>query len=244
MSDQQSRAETVGGGAVYEATRQRFERTIRSLDEAQLHTFVPATPAWRVRDVLAHVVGLAADLNAQRFPAADDLGGSAWGAAQVAARVDAPIDDILAEWAREAPAFENGLRLFGYEESCHFVADLHAHHQDVCGALGLTRDDDPLTVQVALDHYLGFLHQLLADAAWGVLAVHAGGEVRVLGTEAGGRRAQVAGSAFEVLRAFSARRSVEQIRRLRWRGDVDSLLALLESLFSDAYSIPSVDIIE
>lgn len=244
MSDQQSRAETVDGGAVYEATRQRFERTIRSLDEAQLDTFVPATPAWRVRDVLAHVTGLVADLNAQRFPAADDLGGAAWGAAQVAARRDVPIDGILAEWATEAPGFEDGLRLFGYEEGSHFIADLHAHHQDVCGALGVARDDDPLTVAVSLDHYLGFLHQLLSDAAWGVVAVHAGGEVRVLGTENGDGRAQVAGPAFEVLRAFSARRSAEQIRRLRWRGDVDSLLELLESLFSEAYSIPPVDVVE
>jgi hypothetical protein len=210
-----------------------------------LHTFVPASPAWRVRDVLAHVVGLVADLNAQRFPdRADDLGGTAWGAAQVAARTDTAIEDVLAEWAREAPAFEDGLRLFGYEEGSHFIADLHAHHQDVLGALGLARDDDLLTVSVALDHYLGFLHQLLVGAAWGVVAVATGGEVRVLGTEAGSGRAQVAGPPFDVLRVFSARRSAAQIRRLRWRGDADGLLALLESLFSDAYSIPPDDIVE
>lgn len=239
-----SRAETVDPGDVYESTRQRFEATMRSLDEGQLHTFVPATPAWRVRDLLAHVVGLVADLNAQRFPAADDIGGTAWGAAQVAARRNLTIDDIFDEWAAEAPGFEDGLRLFGYEEGSHFIADVHAHHQDVRGALGLARDDDPLTVAVSLDHYLGFLHQLLRDASWGVLAVATGGEVRVLGTEDGAGRAQVAGPAFEVLRAFSARRSASQIRAMRWRGDVDSLLELLESLFSDAYSIPAANIIE
>ena len=47
-----------------------------------------------------------------------------------------------------------------------------------------------------------------------------------------------------MLRTFSARRSAAQIRALRWRGDVDSLLALLESLFSDAYSIPADDVVE
>ena len=238
------RAATVDPGEVYDAVRTRFVATIRSLDETQLRTFVPATPAWRVRDVLAHVVGLAADLNAQRFPAVDDIGGSAWGAAQVAARCDLPIDDVLAEWAREAPGFEDGLRLFGYEAGSHVVADLHAHHQDVRGALGLDRDDDPLAVAVALDHYLGFVHQLLAGAAWGVLAVAAGGEVRVLGTEDGSNRAQVAGSAFEVLRAFSARRSASQIRALRWRGDVDALLALMEAGYTGGYSIPPDDVLE
>lgn len=239
-----TRAETVDPGEVYESTRRRFEATMRSLDEAQLQTFVPAAPEWRVRDVLAHVVGLVADLNAQCFPAADDIGGAAWGAAQVSARHDWSIDRVLDEWAVEAPGFEDGLRLFGYEEGSHFIADLHAHHQDVRGALGLVRDDDALTVAVALDHYLGFLHQLLCDASWGVLAVATGGEVRVLGTEDGSNRAQVAGPAFEVLRAFSARRSDSQIRALRWRGDVDALLALLHTGYTGGYSIPSADVIE
>ena len=239
-----TRAETLDPGGVYDSTRQRFQQTIRSLDHRRLQVFVPAAPQWRVRDVLAHVVGLAADLNAQRFPAADDPGGAAWGAAQVAARRDLPIDQLLAEWAREAPTFVDGLRLFGYEEGSHFVADLHAHHQDVRGALGLARDDDPLAVAVSLDHYLGYLHRMLCDAAWGVLAVHAGAEVRVLGTEAGAQRAQVAGDAFDVLRAFSARRSAAQIRRLRWRGDADALVALLEAGYSGGYSIPRGDVIE
>lgn len=239
-----TRAETVDPGDVYEAVRQRFEATMRSLDAAQLDTFVPAAPEWRVRDVLAHVVGLVADLNALHFPAANDVGAVGWVAAQVAARRDVPIDGILAEWAAEAPSFEDGLRLFGYEEGSHFIADLHAHHQDVRGALGLPRDDDPLTVAVALDHYLGFLHQLLSGAAWGVLAVATGGEVRVLGTEDGSSRAQVAGPAFEVLRAFSARRSEPQIRALRWRGDIDGLLTLMTTGYTGGYSIPSADLTE
>ena len=56
--------------------------TVAELADDELQALVPATPEWRVRDVLAHVVGLAADLNAQRFPAADDAGGSAWAAQQ------------------------------------------------------------------------------------------------------------------------------------------------------------------
>lgn len=239
-----NRAEVVDPGDVYEATRRRFERTIRSLDDSQLHTFVPAAPEWRVRDVLAHVVGLAADLNAQRFPAADDIGGTAWGAAQVAARRGLSVEHLLAEWGRESPTFADGLRLFGYEEGSHFIADLHAHHQDVLGALGLPRDDDSLTVAVSLDHYLDFMHQMLSDCRWGVLAVQAGHEVRVLGVEAGPGRAQLSGPAFEVLRVFSARRSASQVRRLRWRGDVDSLLELMALGFNGGYALPFADVFE
>ena len=71
--------------------------TVAELADDELQALVPATPEWRVRDVLAHVVGLAADLNAQRFPAADDAGGSAWAAQQVAARRDLAVAAIVAE---------------------------------------------------------------------------------------------------------------------------------------------------
>lgn len=217
--------------------------TVAELADDELQALVPATPEWRVRDVLAHVVGLAADLNAQRFPAADDAGGSAWAAQQVVARRDLAVAAIVAEWVREAPVFEAGLRFFGYEEGSHFVADLHAHHQDVRGALGLSRDDDPLTVAVALDHYLGFLDQLLLAAQWGTLEVVAGNEARLVGG-VGVPRAGVSGSAFDVLRSFSARRSAAQIRALEWHGDADGALELLQLGFTGGYSLPAADLIE
>jgi hypothetical protein len=197
-----------------------------------------------VGDVLAHVVGLATDLNAQRFPDGDDIGGTAWTTRQVESRRAVPIADIVAEWDREAPVFEDGLRLFGYEEGSHFVADLHAHHQDVRGALGLSRDEDPITVAVALDHYLGFMDSMLRAGQWGTLDVSAAGEPRTLGGP-GKHHAHVTGSGFEVLRTFSARRSERQVRRLHWEGDLDSLLSVLSDQFSGGgYSLPQHDLAE
>ena len=161
MNPWQERKATIDAGVIYEQTRARVVRTVRSLQAREAATLVPATPGWVVGDVLAHVVGLAADLNAQRFPDGDDVGGTTWTTRQVETRRATSIADIVAEWDREAPAFEDGLRLFGYEEGSHFVADLHAHHQDVRGALGLSRDEDPITVAVSLDHYLGFIDTML-----------------------------------------------------------------------------------
>ena len=34
------------------------------------------------------------------------------------------IEDIIAAWDHEAPTFEDGLRLFGYQVGNHFVGDL------------------------------------------------------------------------------------------------------------------------
>jgi len=60
-----ARAASVDTGDVYERVREDFVATVSALSDDELTLPVPATPSWSVRDVLAHVVGLAADLNAQ-----------------------------------------------------------------------------------------------------------------------------------------------------------------------------------
>ena len=236
------RAETVDTGALYERANQFIASVVAAADET-LRLQVPATPAWSVQDAFAHVVGLAADLNAQRFPAPADLGGTAWTAGQVERARCRTIGELIAEWDREAQTFEDGLRAFGYETGSHFVADLHAHYQDVRSAIGLPRDADDLTVRVALDHYLGFIDEMLSLARWGTLDVVAGGEARRLGA---GREheASVRVEPFELLRAVSGRRSARQIRAFDWEGNADELLALLLANFTGGYSVPAADLVD
>jgi uncharacterized protein (TIGR03083 family) len=146
---------------VYEQVRHRFAALLVTLDASQLATRVPATPAWTVHDVVAHLVGLAADLNAQRFPADDDPGGSAWNDAQISSRRVAPLDELLAEWDREGPTFAAGLQLFGRETECHFVGDLVTHVLDVAEALAVPFDVGADAVHMALEHYDAFVHERL-----------------------------------------------------------------------------------
>ncbi len=234
------RGRVIDTGAVYERTKRAFVVTVT---EADVDHLVPATPAWTVRDVLAHVIGLAADLNAQRFPDPEDEGGAAWSAQQVASRQGRTLAELTAEWDRESPRFADGLRLFGYEFGSHFAADLHAHHQDVRQALGGTRDNDPLTVAVALDHYVGFLGAQLATMDWGSVTATTECGTRQVGIN-GSHHASIETSAFELLRAVSGRRSLDQIRALPWQGDVDALLAVLPSVYVGGYSLPIVDLDE
>jgi hypothetical protein len=238
-----ARAASVDTGNVYERTRREFIATVVALSDQKLHAQVPATPAWSVRDVLAHVVGLAADLNAQRLPAPDDVGGTAWTNLQVERGRGRALGEVLAEWEREAAPFEDGLRAFGYEVGSHFVADLHAHYQDVRHAIGLPADADELTVRVALDHYLGFIDAMLREAGWGRLDVDAVGEARHLG-DPGPHKARLCAQPFELLRSVSGRRSVRQIRALEWHGDADDLLALLQTSFAGGYSLPDADLVD
>jgi hypothetical protein len=229
-----SREDTVDTGALYEEVRQRFLERLRGLTDDQLERVVPATPAWRVRDALAHVVGITTDLNALNFGRGDP---DAWTAAQVDTRRASSLEDMAAEWERESPQFEDGLRLLGYEIGSHYVGDLHAHVQDVHQALALPADRDDLTVLVSLDFYLHSLDGTLTEAAIGSVEVYAGDEQHIVG--AGDVTAGFRGDPFDVLRALSGRRSAGQIRSFAWTGDVHSVVPLLSR-----YPLPLRDIVD
>jgi hypothetical protein len=231
---------TIDCGALYERKRCELLALVASAGTGALDELVMATPAWTVRGVLAHVVGLAADLNAQRFPAPDDVDGTGWTAAQVTRRRNATLDDLASEWDREAARFEEGLQLFGYELGSHYVGDLFNHAQDVRATLHAGRDDDRIAIGVSLDHYLGFLDGVLHEQSIGRLDLTFGTERRVVGEGApGASRASLDAAPFELLRAVSGRRSTAQLRALAWTGDAEAFLPFLS-----AYGIPETDLVE
>lgn len=226
----------LDGGGLYELVRLRLAALIRACSPAELEVLVPATPAWRVRDALAHVVGIARDLNHQDFPAQSP---EEWTARQVDVRRDLPIGDVLAEWEAEAPRFVAGLRDFGYEFGAHFTADLLQHESDVRRALDrpVVPDDDAL--RAGLDWYLDVAHRALTDAGVGPVETVADGEhVRIGAGAAGGGAAiaSVAASRYELFRALGARRTLDELRELDWSGDLD-VAALLPAYPAPATSV-------
>ncbi len=228
------RSTDVDCGAVYARTRARFVTLVESLDAEELATTVPATPAWSVQDALAHVVGLAADLNTGMIEIADP---DAWTAHQVESRRGRSVAEIVAEWDREAPAFEEGLRLFGYSVGAHFACDLYAHLEDVRAALGVAPDRDPLTIRVALDFYLESWAEDLVAADEGSIEIVTGDERRVIGS--GTSFATVSGDPFEILRSCGGRRSADQIRALKWTGDRERAIAGMSRYPLPAHKLPA-----
>ena len=228
-------ARPVDCGAIYEEERRAFVKFLRSCDAPELATSVPATPEWSVRDVLAHVVGVTADLNAENFGDSSDP--DAWTAAQVRARRDRTVDELAAEWDGEAPRFEDGLRLFGYEIGSHYIGDLLQHVADVKHALGRPRPSDNLTLAVALDFYLISFEQSLDEQQCGAVQLGAGEESWTLGS--GAAIASVTAERFELFRSLGGRRSEAQVRALSWRGDMDAVVPIFSR-----YPLPEADIID
>ena len=208
----------------YEAERRALISFLRGVAPADLGRTVRATPLWTVHDVLAHVVAITADLNAQRFDGAI-ADGDAWTAEQVATRRGASLDDLAAEWDREAPLFETGLGLFGYSFGAHYLGDLMQHVGDIHTTLGRSpvRDDD--TIAVALDFYLTSFEESLDELGAGAVALRCGDERWSLGD--GPVVASVTAPRYELFRALGGRRTVEQVRSFDWTGDVDRVADLV-----------------
>jgi uncharacterized protein (TIGR03083 family) len=191
---------------------------VRDLDDEAAARPVPTCPGWRVRDVVAHVTGVVDDALAGRL---DGVATDPWTAAQVEARRDTPIPDILAEWAEKAPAFEGLLDAIG-EPGRQAVFDVATHEHDIATALGAERDRDSDAIAIGI----GFLAPtaLTGFAAGGVSL-----RLRVLGGEEYGDEspdATLTGEPFELMRALSGRRSVDQLREMEWQGDSDRAIPL------------------
>lgn len=122
--------------AVYRAARGRIGTLADGLTADQLGIPVPATPGWTVHDVLAHLVGGAADAAANRL---DGAPGESWTARHVAERRRRAVADLLDEWEHAAPAAEAGLP--DQFTGPNLAADVICHEGDLREALGLPRTD-------------------------------------------------------------------------------------------------------
>jgi uncharacterized protein (TIGR03083 family) len=226
------RAATEDCGVRYEELRQELIALVRNAAPQDLERSVPASPVWRVRDVLAHVAGLTADLNREDIGPGDP---EQWTARQVDRFRAGTIDDVVAAWDQEAPTFEDGLRLFGYQVGHHFVGDLFIHLADVRAALGRPADRDGIAMWISLDWYLDSLDEDLRAEPRGALETIAASERRVVGE--GAAVATVTATPFDLLRACAGRRSAAQIDAFAWTGDADLFAPRLSR-----YSIPAVDV--
>src|SRR3954451_10875709 len=122
-------------GALYEDTRQRVVDLIREttvLDFFAAATPLPACPGWRVRDVIAHLSGLATDIASGNL---DGAATDAWTAAQVDARRDLSLDDLLAESAGVGPRLAAFLDDFPGRYGAQIVADATVNEHLTSGGL-------------------------------------------------------------------------------------------------------------
>lgn len=200
--------------SIYRRARERITELAQGLSDEQLATAVPGSPAWTVKDVVGHLAGVVADVQAGRIEGAAT---EPWTQRQVDDRRDTPVGDVIAEWSTAAPAFE---QLVGQVPAlARTVMDILTHEADIRGALDIppaaevTDDivDANQQVMAALDTTLK-----AADGAPG-LRVKSGTDEWILGP--GEPAATLTVSPYELFRAAIGRRSDSQFRGYDWQGD-------------------------
>ena len=207
---------------VYRAARQRIVALTRQLDDGQLAAPVAACPGWTVRDLLAHLAGLPADIAAGRVEGA---GTDPWTAAQVAARRDATLDEVLAEWETHASALEGFLPSMPRPLP---AIDVVCHEHDIRGALGMPGESDREAVDFVLENGLSAVAHRIGKAGLPALEMSIDGDSRTLGE--GEAAATVRLSRYEAFRALMGRRSLDQLRAYDWEGGAEPYVGLLPSL--------------
>jgi uncharacterized protein (TIGR03083 family) len=226
----------------YEETHSHLIDLVRGLGDAELSRIVPASPAWNVKDVVAHLTGTAADVAAGR-PFADLNLLDAWKdpaqaasrdamtASQVDARRTMELKEVLDEWAGHVELLLPMLRgeqpfplPVPFTDSI-VVIDLATHAQDVRGALETPGDRESAGVGAALSGYMTALELRLRATGLPALRIRYGDKERVLGE--GEPAATLSGERYETYRALAGRRTIEQIGAMDWKGTPGPYLPLI-----------------
>lgn len=199
---------------VYSEAHDRIAALVRDLDDDSAARLVPATPRWRVRDVLAHLAAIPTDALAGRLagvPTPEETG------RQVEDRRDRTISELLEEWAGALGPILDGARA-GLVPA-PLAIDAVTHEQDLRGALHAAHLDDDGALRFATTGYTISVGRRLKEAGLPPLRLRDPAR----GFDAVARRgeptATVRASEFELFRAMAGRRSRSQVAAFDWSVD-------------------------
>lgn len=200
-------------GGAYRGAFERMDERVRALaatGPAALDVAVPACPGWTVRDVVAHLSGIAVDALSGRLGAVPD---AAWTAGQVAERRGLTVEQVLAEWAGRVDGMVAALDARRMPPNA--ALDALTHEGDVVEALG-----DPVPPEEGWREAAGRLGRGVVTRLDrpGTLTVRSGGDVWT-GGSGEGPSAEVEVAPWELFRGLMSRRSAAQMRAWAWAGD-------------------------
>jgi uncharacterized protein (TIGR03083 family) len=208
--------------AEWSRAQARVIALVEAATDEQVATTVPACPAWTVRDLFSHMVGLGTDVVAGDEPDDHDPD---WTAKHVDERKDRSVADLVEEWRETAEP----LRAWMTEHGTRPLGDVVIHEQDLRGALGVTGGQDTEGFAAIRDRFAQRVAGRLPEGTTLGLV----GDTWSWASDGGDpEQADVVVVAPdpELARALLARRSADQIRSWTRRGDVEPVLDAFATL--------------
>jgi hypothetical protein len=201
----------VEAGRRYTESRDRITALVAGLPGSQLGCAVPAMPGRTVRDVVEHLLGVAADVTGHRLGHAGDVG-------------DVDLRTSLERWAAMGPVIESSADS-SVEVGDRLVEDIACHEHDLRGALGQVGERDSATVDHARQTAVCRLHARLESGDVAGLRLLAGETEWIVGST--DPAATLTTDPFTLFRLLFGRRSRGQLRALSWTNDPEPYVGLL-----------------
>jgi uncharacterized protein (TIGR03083 family) len=201
--------------------QRRVVELIESLTAADTERVVPACPDWTVTQLLAHIVGLNADVLAGDEP---DDHNSAWTQRQVDARAGRDPADLVTEWLTLTEPMQDWMRERGFRP----LNDVVIHEHDLRGAVGRpgARDTDGLaTVR-------NVMAERFATRVRGARLppVQLRSPTWIFSTGDGEPGLELSAPTFDLTRALMTRRTADQLRQWTADGEVELYLPMFAGL--------------
>lgn len=200
--------------AAYRGGRERIQELTKGLSEEDLDRIVPACPEWSIKELVAHLTGIAADSLAGNI---GSMGQADWTENQVAPRRDKPLDEILEEWHRLGEQMESGLDDIHPTAASSLIGDLITHELDLRGALDDKGARQGEGVVIATSFYARNFGKRLKDAGLPTVIVQCGEHEWTAGREE--PEGYVRAPMFEMLRGLTGRRTLDEVKGFDWTID-------------------------
>jgi uncharacterized protein (TIGR03083 family) len=195
--------------------QRRVIEMITGLSGEQASIRVPACPAWTVRELLSHMIGLNADVLAGDEP---DDHTSVWTQAQVDRRAGCDVTALLAEWRD----LTEPMRAWMHDHGTRPMNDVLIHEQDLRGALGVPGAQDTPGLAALRERFAGRVADRVTELP--SLALIGPGWRWASSGSPDDAAVVVRASDFDLARAVMSRRSAAQLRRWTVQGDVEPYL--------------------
>ena len=208
--------------SAYGSCRERISEIAANLVPEDLTRKVPACPEWTITDLVAHLVGVAEDFAAGNF---DNAGSDAWTKTQIARRSKLAMRALIDDWDAVSRQLDPSLDEVRPGVAAMLIGDAVTHEHDLRGALNLPGARDSDAMWIALDRNVRRFGKRIKDAELPSVAVCC--EDRKWQAGVLEPAVELRGDRFELLRALTGRRTVQEITSLAWTGDVKPYIELV-----------------
>ena len=227
--------------AAFRGVRQSLTEQLMELEEPLWDTPIPIRSEWSVKDTLAMLTGFAEALIEGHW---DEDYSDSWSdksmrerlqerfQAMIDIRKDRSGGEVLREWATLAPRMERMMAgLDPFPAGIHpfaawtYLWAVVQNAHNIWTALGVvSKERDSEATSLCLESAIYWLDMRLQAKSLPALRLRTGDDEWVIGD--GIPAATVTAPKFELFRALSGRRSLDQIRDFSWDGDPGPYLAV------------------